>query len=140
MSKFMAASRQAYKLDKTKVRLEAKIHDIEKESSCRMGKRMKLEAEVKELKNLAKELKTDIVEKDTLLNHLQKQNHEPRSSLSRSRDEVIREFKTSKEYTDLLDENYVASFEDFRIDIVESFPRVDFDSIKLHIATESSLL
>ena len=68
MSKFMAASRQAYELDKTKVRLKAKIRDMEKESSCRM----KLEAEVKELKNLAEELKINIVEKDTRLDHLQK--------------------------------------------------------------------
>ena len=64
----MAASRQAYELDKTKVRLKAKIRDMEKESSCRM----KLEAEVKELKNLAEELKINIVEKDTRLDHLQK--------------------------------------------------------------------
>ena len=68
MSKFIAASRQAYELDKTKVRLKAKIRDMEKESSCRM----KLEAEVKELKNLAEELKINIVEKDTRLDHLQK--------------------------------------------------------------------
>ena len=72
MSKFMAASRQAYELDKTRVRLKVKIRDMEKESSCRMKERMKLEAEVKELKNLAEELKTDIVEKDTRLDHLQK--------------------------------------------------------------------
>ena len=109
----MAASRQAYELDKTRVRLEAKIHDMEKESSCRKGERMKLEAEVKELKNLIKELRTDIVEKDTCLDHLRKQNDELKSSLSRTRDEVIREFKTYKEYTDLLDKNYVAGFVDF---------------------------
>ena len=72
MSKFMAASRQAYELDKTRVRLKVKIRDMEKESSCRMKERMKLEAEVKELKNLVEELKTDIVEKDTHLDHLQK--------------------------------------------------------------------
>ena len=72
MSKFMVASRQAYELDKTRVRLKAKIRDMKKESSCRMKERMKLEAEVKELKNLAEELKTDIVEKDTRLDHLQK--------------------------------------------------------------------
>ena len=72
MSKFMAASRQAYELHKTRVRLKAKIHDIEKESSYRTGERMKLEVEVKELKNLAEELRVDIVEKDTCLDHLQK--------------------------------------------------------------------
>ena len=54
MSKFMVASRQAYKLDKDRIKLEAKVYDIEKESSRKTGERMKLEDEVKELKNLAK--------------------------------------------------------------------------------------
>ena len=72
MTKFMAMSKQAYKLDKTRVMLKAKIRDMEKESGHRMWERMKLEVELKELKNLAVELRTDIVEKDTHLNHLQK--------------------------------------------------------------------
>ena len=72
MTKFMAMSKQAYKLDKTRVMLKAKIRDMEKESSHRMGERMKLEVELKELKNLAVELRTDIVEKDIHLDHLQK--------------------------------------------------------------------
>ena len=93
MSKFMAASKQAYELDHEKVRLEAKICDMEKKLSCKMGERMKLEAKVKELKNLEEELKTDIVEKDTRLDHLQKQNKELRSSSSQAKDEVIKEFK-----------------------------------------------
>ena len=130
---------QAYELDHTKIRLEAKIRDMEKESSHRTRERMKLEAEVAELKNLAEELRTDIVEKDTRLDHLQKQNEELRSSSSQSRDEVIREFKSFKEFTDLLDANYVAAFEDFRMDTIKLFPKTNFDSIKLHTATESSL-
>ena len=72
MTKFMAMSKQAYKLDKTRVMLKAKIRDMEKESGHRMWERMKLEVELKELKNLAVELRTDIVEKDTHLDHLQK--------------------------------------------------------------------
>ena len=52
MSKFMVTSKQAYKLDHTRVSLEAKICDMEKESSRRTGERMKLEAKVEELKNL----------------------------------------------------------------------------------------
>ena len=39
-----------------------------------------------------------------------------------------------------MDKNYVASFEDFCLDTTEAFPRVDFYSIKLPIAVESSLL
>ena len=53
MSKFMATSKQTTEMDHERVRLEAKIYDMEKESSCRTGERMKLEAKVLELKNLA---------------------------------------------------------------------------------------
>ena len=53
---------------------------------------------------------------------------------------MIKEFKTSKEFIDLLDQNYAAGFEDFCMDAIESFPRVDFDSIKLYTVAESSLL
>ena len=49
-------------------------------------------------------------------------------------------FKTSKYYTDLLDTNYVAGFEDFRMEAEECFPKFDFSSIKLNIGATSSLL
>lgn len=55
---------------------------MEKESCCRMGERMKLEVEVVKLKNLAEDLRTNIMEKEICLDHLQKQNKELRSSLS----------------------------------------------------------
>ena len=50
------------------------------------------------------------------------------------------EFKASKQYTDLLDANYAAGFEDFHMDAEERFPEVDFSSIKLNIGATSSLL
>ena len=48
----------------------------------------------------------------------------------------------SKQYTDLLDTNYAARFEDFKMDAVENFPNIDFSSIKLNLggAPTSSLL
>ena len=49
-------------------------------------------------------------------------------------------FKSIGAYIILLDETYTTSFEDFRLDACEAFPRVDFDSIKLLMASESSLL
>ena len=49
--------------------LMAKICDIE-ESSCKTRERMKLEVKVEELMNLPKILRTDIVEKDTYVDHL----------------------------------------------------------------------
>lgn len=52
---------------------------------------------------------------------------------------MIKEFKTSNEFTDLLDENYAVGFDDFHMDTLESFPKVDFNSIKLSTIVESSL-
>lgn len=136
----MAVSRQAYKLDQTRVRLEAKIHDMEKESSRRAEERTKLKDEVKELRNLVEKLKADAVEKDTHLDHLQKRSDELCTLLGKTREAAIREFKASNEFTELLDKNYAASFEDFPMDAIEYFPRVDLCPIKLCVAAESSLL
>ena len=101
---------------------------------------MKLEVEVVELKNLAEGLRADIVEKDTQLDHLQKQNEELRSSYEQAKDEVIKEFKLSKAYIDLLDMNYATGFKDFCMDAMEHFLEVDFSPIKLNIGAASSLL
>ena len=62
--------------------------------------------------------------------------------LERAKGDVVAEFKVSKQYTDLLDNNYAAEFEDFRMDTMENFPEVDFSSIKVNLAgaTTSSLL
>ena len=49
-------------------------------------------------------------------------------------------FKKSDEYKSRLDSHYVAGYEDFRVDAKETFPDLDFDSFKLHLATESSML
>ena len=87
----------------------------------------------KELLNLIKEMKTDVVEKDTCLDHLQKKNDELSTLLSTAKTDVVTEFKVSKEYTNLLDANYVAGFEDFRMEAIENFPKVDFSSIKLNL-------
>ena len=95
----------------------------------------------KELLNLIEELKTDVVEKDTRLDHLQKKNDELSTLLSTAKTDAVTEFKVSKEYTNLLDANYAAGFEDFRMEAIENFPEVDFSSIKLNlIAATSSLL
>ena len=50
------------------------------------------------------------------------------------------EFRTSKQFTDLLDNNYGAGFEDFRMDTTKNFLEVDFSSIKLNLGVASSLL
>ena len=70
MSKFMAESRQATKLDKERIKMEMKNRDMEKEASHKARERVKLKDKVKDLKNFIEELKADIVEKGTRLDHL----------------------------------------------------------------------
>ena len=55
------------------------------------------------------------------------------------KDDVVAEFKASKQYTNLLDENYATGFVNFHIDAEERFPKVGFSSIKLNIGAVSSL-
>ena len=113
MSKFMVVSNQAMELDKERIRLETKVHDMGKEASHKDREKVKLKDKVKELKNLIKELKAYIIEKKTNLDYLQEKSNELISSLSKAKDKAIGEFKVSNEFTDLLDKNYVAGFEDF---------------------------
>ena len=57
------------------------------------------------------------------------------------KEDAVAEFQMSKQFTDLLDKNYVAGFEDFRLDATENFPNIDFSVIKLNLgAATSSLL
>ena len=49
--------------------------------------------------------------------------------------------QSSKQFTDLLDKNYAAGFEDFRLDAVENFPNINFSVVKLNLgAATNSLL
>ena len=90
--------------------------------------------------NLVEELRTDVVEKDTRLDHLQRKNDELSTLLSNTKVDAVAEFKSSNEYTKLLDANYAAGFEDFRMEAMENFPEVDFSSIKLNLAAATSSL
>ena len=96
--------------------------------------------EAKEMKNLVEELKADIVKKDSHLDHLQRKNDKLSTHLKKAKEDIVMVFKASKQYTDLLDANYAASFEDFHMDAEECFLEVDFNSIKLNIGAASSLL
>ena len=82
-----------------------------------------------ELLNLIEELKTDVVEKDTRLGHLKKKNDELSTLLSNAKTDAVIEFKSSNEYTKLLDANYAAGFEDFRMEAIENFPK---SGLQLH--------
>ena len=96
----------------------------------------------KVLQNLIEELKTDVIEKDTRLDHLQKRNDELSALLEKAKGDAVAEFKASKQFTNMLDRNYVAGFEDFRMDATKKFPEIDFNSIKLNLsgAAPSSFL
>ena len=102
----------------------------------------KAKDDAKELQNLVEELKTNAIEKDTRLDHLQKRNDELSTLLEKAKGDEVAEFKASKQYTDLLDTNDTMGFEDFRIEAMENCLEVDFSSIKLNlggVATSSFL-
>ena len=63
MSKFIAASRQATDLDKTRILLEKRIKEVKDESKVWAEVAAKAKEEAKELQNLNEELKTDVLEK-----------------------------------------------------------------------------
>ena len=141
MSKFIAASRQATELDKTRILLEKRIKEVKKESKVWAEVAAMAKEEAKELRNLNEGLKMDILEKDTRLDHLQKRNNELSTLLEKAKGDTVAEFQASKQFTDLLDKNYEARFEDFRLDTAENFPNLDFNAIKLNLgAATSSLL
>ena len=95
---------------------------------------------VTEQKKLIEELRTDALEKDARIDHLQKMNDELSTRLSKAKEDTMTEFKLSKVYSNVLDCNYAASFEDFRMDAIENFPEVNFSSIKLNLAIATSSL
>ena len=71
---------------------------------------------------------------------LLRRNDELSTLLSKPIEDTVVEFKASKQYTDLLDTNYATGFEDFRMDAMENFPKVDFSSIKLNLGVATSSL
>ena len=140
MSKFIAASRQATKLDKTRILLEMRIQEVNNECKKWADVATKAKDEAKELQNYIEKLKIDVIEKDTRLDHLQKRNDKLSALLTKAKKDAVAEFRASKQFTDLLDTNYAAGFEDFRMDAMENFPEVDFSSIKLNLTVAISSL
>ena len=140
MSKFITASKQPTELDKMRILLEKRIKEVKDESKVWAEVVAKAKEEAKELRNLNEELKTDVLEKDTRLDHLQKRNNELSALLEKAEGDAVAEFQVSKQFTDLLDKNYVAGFEDFRLDAAENFPDLDFSSIKLNLGAATSSL
>ena len=116
------------------------IQEVKDDCKGQVEVAAKAKDEAKELQNLVEELKADIVEKDTRLDYLQKRNDELSTLLNKAKEDAIVEFRASKQFTGLLDTNYAADFEDFRMDTMKNFPEVDFSSIKLNLGAASALL
>ena len=93
----------------------------------------KTKDEAKELQNLVEELRVDIVEIDTHFDHLQKRNDELSTLLNKAKEDTVMEFRESKQFTDLLNTNYAAGFEDFAWTLWKT-------SLKLTLAPLSSTL
>ena len=100
----------------------------------------RLQGSETKLKNEVEELKADNIEKDTRIVYLKGQIAEFVSSLEKAHGKAIAAFKKSDEHKKALDSHYAAGYEDFRANAKETYPELDFDSFKLPLATESSLL
>ena len=70
MSKFIAASRQAIKMDKIRILLETRIQEIKDDFKRWAEVAAKAKEEAQELQTLVEELKANAIEKDTRLDHL----------------------------------------------------------------------
>ena len=96
MSKFITASRQTTKMDKTRILIETRIQEVKNDYKGWAEVVAKAKGEAKQLQNLIEELRVDIVEKDTSLDYLQKRNDELSTLLNKAKEEAIVEFKASK--------------------------------------------
>ena len=147
MSKFYTATCQAKELATEVKTAKEKAKELNNEILLKKGEVLRLiedfnhlQGSETKLKNEVEELKADNVEKDTHIIYLEGQVSEFVSSLEKAHGEAIAVFKKFDEYKKGLDSHDAAGYEDFRVDAKETYPDLDFDSFKLPLATESSLL
>ena len=147
MSKFYTVTYQAKELATKAKTAKGKAKELNNEILLKKGEVLRLTEDFNrlqgcepKLKNKVEELKADNIEKDTCIVYLERQVSEFVSSLEKAREEAITAFKKSDEYKNRLDSHYEARYEDFCADAKEAYPDLDFDSFKLPLANESSLL
>ena len=147
MSKFNTTSTQAKELCEEAKTAKEKNKELNKEVLLKKGEVIRLIEDLNrlhgvetKLKNEVEELKANSVEKETRIVHLEGQVSKFNSSLEKAREKAVAAFKKSDEYKNRLDSHYAASYEDFHADAKEAFPDLDFDSLKIPLTTESSLL
>ena len=121
------------KLNKEVLSKKGEVIRLTEDLNCSHGVETKL-------KNEVGELKADSVEKETRIVHLEGQISAFNSSLEKAREEAVAAFKKSDEYKNCLDSHYATGYEDFCADAKEAFPDLDFYSLKIPLATKSSLL
>ena len=85
-------------------------------------------------------MKSDIVGKESRLDHLQRTNDQLSNSLEEAKDAFVDESKSSKDFKDVLNRHYIVGFEDFCQEAMETFLNMDFSKIKLLEANDGSLL
>ena len=147
MSKFYTATCQAKELATEAKTAKDKAKELNNEVLLKKGEVLRLiedfnrlQGSEMKLKNEVEKLKADNIKKDTHIVYLERQVSGFVSSLEKAREEAIASFKKSDEYKSRLDSHYAVGYEDFRADAKETFPDLDFDSFKLPLATESSML
>ena len=147
MSKFYIASCQAKELYEEAKIAKEKAKDLNTEVLLKKGEVIRLTKDLSrlqgietKLKNEVEELKADAIEKETRIAHLEGQVSEFTSSLEKACEEAVVAFKKSDEYKNLLDSHYATGYEDFRVDAKEAFLDLDFDTFKIPLTIESSLL
>ena len=143
MLKFYTATCQAKELTTEAKIAKDKAKELNNKILLRKGEVLRLTEDFNrlqgsetKLKNKVEELKADNIEKDTRIVYLEGQV----SGFVKAREEAIVSFKKSDEYKSHLDSYYAAGYEDFHVDAKETFPDLDFDSFKLPLANESSML
>ena len=147
MSKFYTATCQAKELAAETKTANDKAKELNNEVLLKKGEVLRLTEDFNhlqgsetKLKNEVEKLKADNIEKDTRIVYLERQIAEFVSSLEKASGEAVAAFKKSDEHKKALDSHYTAGYEDFRANTKETYPELDFDSFKLPLATESSLL
>ena len=143
MLKFYTATCQAKELTTEAKTAKDKAKELNNKILLRKGEVLRLTEDFNrlqgsetKLKNKVEELKAENIEKDTRIVYLEGQV----SGFVKAREEAIVSFKKSDEYKSHLDSYYAAGYEDFHVDAKETFPDLDFDSFKLPLANESSML
>ena len=143
MSKFYTATCQAKELATEAKTAKEKAKELNNEVLLKKREVLRLTEDFNrlqgsetKLKNKVEELKAGNIEKDTRIVYLEGQV----SGFVKAREEAIVSFKKSDEYKSHLDSYYAAGYEDFHVDAKETFPDLDFDSFKLPLANESSML